>query len=388
MRHFHRRLGLALLGLAGLIACERSTAPAQQEPPRRAAASETTSTPEPGPELRPRIDVHVHLVAGAVDELLAALDRNGIARAVVLASPHLDPELPSPVGGEGFDRWRESNDRLLTLTEAHRARLLPFLTVDPAEVQIAELDAWLEAGACGVKLYAGHRSFHARPLADPAHATLLRWLEERGVPLLLHLNTFRYEADLDELLTRYPKLDLVCAHLCGSRTDLDRLERILAAHPRLRVDTSHGAGLPGVDGFTNLEREHERIRALISAAPERFLFGSDLVTLRVPVGSSATAVEWDAQLAANLGLLEAERFDFGRRGLLGHGSIVPGSYRGLALDDEVLAQVLAQNAEAWLERCIPPGNALPHDGFVARRSSTSSTLAPRARGAARHLVAR
>jgi len=189
-----------------------------------------------------RIDMHVHLVEDAVDELLAALDRQGIARAVVLASPHLDPAHPPPAGDDRFAGWRAANERLLGLTGGHHERLLPFVTLDPAEVEASELADWLGRGACGVKLYIGHHDLRRRPLNDPRHDEIFTLLEQRHVPLLLHVNTFRFEDELGALLTAHPGLEVVCAHLCGSRTDLDRLERLLRTYPTLRVDTSHGAG--------------------------------------------------------------------------------------------------------------------------------------------------
>ena len=322
------------------------------EPPASPLLADATPQQQREPVVAPRqyarLDAHVHLVGDAVDELLATLDRHAIAQAVVIASPHLDPTHPPP-DEQHFSGWRAANDRLLVSTAAHRDRLLPFVTVEPAELEPGELDRWLEQGACGVKLYAGHRSLRARPLDAPEHAATFELLEQRGIPVLLHVNTFRYEAELDALLRRYPKLEIVCAHLCGSRTDLDRLERILRAHPSLRVDTSHGPGQPGIDGFANLERERERIRSLIESEPERFLFGSDLVTM-VAADPQATRAAWDRQLAANLGLLERERFEFLRKtGPTNRPS--PAEYHGLALDPATLESVLAGNAQRWLRRC-------------------------------------
>ncbi|NVB37567.1 amidohydrolase family protein [Pseudenhygromyxa sp. WMMC2535] len=307
---------------------------------------------------RPRLDVHVHLVDDAVDELLAAMAREGIDRAVVMSSPHLDRAHPAADRSQPFSGWREANDRLLALTADHRDRLLPFITLDPAAATSEELERWFEAGARGVKLYHGHRSFHARPLADPAHDAMFSWLAAKHAPVLLHINTFRFEDELGELLAAYPELELVCPHLCGSRTDIDRLERILAAHPRLLVDTSHGPGQPGIDGFLNLEREHERVRALIQASPERFLFGSDLVTVVHPDSPERSRVDWDQQVDANLDLLEAERFHFSRPDASGKGSSW-GAFEGLALDDATLDAVLEGNAARWLGLSASPQGSAP-----------------------------
>ncbi|MCY1053519.1 amidohydrolase family protein [Nannocystis sp. SCPEA4] len=325
----------AIAALAGLaLTC---SAPTPTEP---------TSTDDE--VVRDRVDVHVHLVGGAVDELLAALDRQAIAAAVVIASPHLDPALGREPGRDARLRgWREANEALLAATADHRDRLFPFITVEPAEVGIAELERWFQRGARGVKLYAGHQELHARPLDDPAHASLFEWLEHHSVPVLAHVNTVRYRDELARLLRAHPRLELVCAHLCGSRTDLDRLAGLLREFPRLRVDTSHGAGLPGVDGFTAIETDRDRLRALIEVQPERFLFGSDLVTTRAPGHEADAAREWDLQLSANLGLLERERFEFWRH-TARIGAFTPGVYHGLALADPAVSRVLGGNARAWL----------------------------------------
>ncbi|KIG11732.1 hypothetical protein DB30_02576 [Enhygromyxa salina] len=351
--------------LAGCQRGEPGSKPGSTPTPEAAASPERVNgdeqpagasafTAPPLPERPAAIDIHVHLVGGHVDELLATLDRHRISAAAVLASPHLDPDHPPPPGGDKFAGWRAANERLLEQTQAHRDRLLPFVTVEPAQVEAAELEGWLDRGACGVKLYIGHHSLHPRPLDDPGYAATFALLEQRAVPVLLHVNTVRFEDELDALLRAYPKLEVVCPHLCGSRTDLDRLERILAKHPSLRVDTSHGEGRPGVDGFTNLERERERLRALIGAEPQRFLYGSDLVTL-ISSGSQAefSLGRWRGQVEANLGLLAAERFEFLRDGA-GPAMLTTGEYRGLALEGEVLEGVLAGNARIWLGGCLGP----------------------------------
>jgi predicted TIM-barrel fold metal-dependent hydrolase len=339
----------AALSLATLLGCGSSApdTPSENqvavEDPREIAASGS----------RERLDAHVHLVEGAVGELLAALDRQGISAAVVIASPHLDPRSGVVLDDSGvLQGWRAANDRILTDTAAHRDRLIPFITVEPAEVEITELEAWFERGACGVKLYAGHQRLHAQPLDHASHDRLFDWLEAERVPVLLHVNTVRYRDELANLLREHPELELVCAHLCGSRTDLDRLAALLHEFPRLRVDTSHGAGVHGVDGYMAIERERERLRAMIVAAPERFVFGSDLVTTPNPMGPSATAQEWDLQLAANLGLIERESFEFWRRSDAAPTTQLElGDYRGLALDEPIRARVLVGNARAWLGSC-------------------------------------
>ena len=331
----HVFLALALLGC--------------RDPEPRAEVESATNVEHDTP--LDRLDVHVHLVDDQREALLAALDRQGIAAAVVMASPHLDTRSGVTLDESGVLRgWREANDRLLVETAEHRDRLLPFITVEPAEVELAELERWFDQGACGVKLYFGHQRLHPRPLDDPSHTRLFTWLEAERIPVLAHVNTVRYRDELASLLRKHPQLELVCPHLCGSRTDVERLAALLHEFPRLRVDSSHGAGVHGADGFAGIERDREQVRALILAEPERFLFGSDLVTTPSPSGPIETRVDWDFQLAANLGLIEKEHFAFWRRS---EGSgMVPGEYRGLALEADVREQVLAGNARKWLARCL------------------------------------
>lgn len=335
---------LALIGLLGLLACRRDEPASDRVEALPVTSSERESPPQ-------RIDVHVHLVDGQRDALLAALDRKGIAAAVVVASPHLDARHGVPLDDSGLLRgWRDANARLLDETKDHRDRLWPFVTVEPSEVEIAELERWFAAGACGVKLYFGHQRLHARPLDDPQFTALFEWLASERIPLLAHVNTVRYRDELAALLRRHPDLALICPHLCGSRTDVDRLAGLLREFPRLRVDTSHGGGIHGTAGFTAIEEQHERVRALILAEPERFAFGSDLVTTPSHEPEQ-TRVEWDLQLDANLGLLERERFTWWRE--QPEGGLVLGEFRGFALPAEVRERVLGGNASEWLTRCRP-----------------------------------
>jgi hypothetical protein len=82
------------------------------------------------------------------------------------------------------------------------------------------------------------------------------------------------------------------------------------------------------------------------------VFGSDLVTTRGRMGAAVTAQEWDLQLAANLGLIEREVFEFWRRSDTAPTTKLElGRYRGLALDEPARARVLGGNARAWLSSC-------------------------------------
>jgi predicted TIM-barrel fold metal-dependent hydrolase len=305
------------------------------------------SPPAPPAEPPGIVDAHVHLTGrGAVPELLGLLDRHGIRRAVVLSTP----DAAAGRGGSGLSGYREGNEVVLQAAAAHPDRFLPFVALDLGRDPPAYLDELLRRGACGVKIYQGNQSFHERPLDDPAHRPLFELLERGSIPVLLHVNTVAYRPELERLLNAFPHLNAVCAHLCSSRTDLDRFESIRDAFPRLLFDTSHGSSKPAAEGFLHLERERDRFRRILEKTPERFLFGSDLVTdLALPTARA----EWDMQVRANLGLLRAPTFSFWRP--TGPGAALsPGEYRGLELPADLLRPILEDNAKRWLARCLSP----------------------------------
>jgi len=302
---------------------------------------------EPPPAAKPAspeiLDVHIHLHdEGAATPLVAALDRNGIARAVILGSVRLG--VP-----KGPERFVAGNEAVLAAAQKNPGRLIPFVALEPSVSGPDKLAEYRRRGACGVKLYVGHQDFHDKPIDDPSFAPLYQALDAQRIPTLIHVNTARYEAEFERFLGAYPNIPLVCAHFCGARTDVSRLARLFSSHPGLLVDTSGGSPSVAAEGFAGLERQRDRVLAMIRAAPERFLFGSDLSVER-ELGPS-DADEWNLHLRANLGLLREETFSFYRRegGLPG---LSVGTYRGLMLGPELLSPILGGNTRRWLGACL------------------------------------
>lgn len=299
-----------------------------------ACASEVARPPAPV------TDVHVHLPApGGVSALLAAMDRHGIDRAVLLGCPE---------GHPGELSFAASNDAVLAAAAAHPGRLIAFPALGPDDGPAA-LAALRARGGCGVKLYFGTPELHDRPLDDDSLMPLWSALDADHIPVILHVNTVRHGDELSRLLTTFPALSLVCPHFCGARTGIDRLERLVAAHPGLRFDTSGGAPTHAAAGFAGLERDRERVLALLRAHPDRFLFGSDLTA--GPRGPHR-GDDWDYHIAASLDLLRAPTLSFWRSADPASRSLTHGEYRGLELDPEVLRPILRDNADRWLAPCL------------------------------------
>jgi len=296
--------------------------------------------PAPSPSPPEILDVHVHLPqAEAASALVAALDRQGVRRAVILGSLGVPP-------ATGPGRFRPGNEAVLAAAAKYPDRLIPFVALEPGLDGPEALADYRRRGACGVKLYAGHQEFHDKPLDDPNFAPLWKILEEQRVPTLVHVNTVRFAEEFDRVLTAYPSLSIVCAHYCGARTDLSRLERLFSAHPRLLVDTSGGSAVFAAEGFAGLGRQRERALAMIRAAPERFLYGSDLTAETL---APDFAEEWKLQFDANLGSLQKERFSFWRKE--GAGMAI-GEYQGFALEPALAGPILGGNARRWLGACL------------------------------------
>lgn len=334
-------LWLAIAAPIALSGC-RSKAPAPSEAPPAAKAE--TPVEAPPPKTRPTLDMHVHLTdADAIAPLLETMDRHHIQRAVVLGTQ-------SSLGGRGRDPGMvghtEGNAIALAAAKAHPGRLIPFAAVDLESDTPQTFDDWRARGGCGFKIAQGDRRLRVRPLDDPRYAPLWAQLARLGAPVLVHVNTTRFRPEFERVLTAHPGLNAVCAHWCSSRTALDRFEALAAAHPRLRFDTSSGGPGPSAAGTANLSAERERARALVARWPDRFMFGSDLVTHAI--GDWRT--EWSQQIEMDRRFLTDDTVE----------TWVPLEPAGatieripaLGLEPPLARRLLADNARDWLKGCL------------------------------------
>jgi len=125
------------------------------------------------------IDAHAHIgdslfgVGQSVDELLAAMAANGIARSIV-----------SPLKPVGY-HFGPENDRIAAAVQAHPDRLAGFARVDPWQrgAALTELRRALDdLRLIGLSLHPFEEQFAAN---DELVFPLLELLQERRLPLLL-----------------------------------------------------------------------------------------------------------------------------------------------------------------------------------------------------------
>ena len=148
-------------------------------------------------------------------ELIAAMDEDGVDVAVVLGYGWCDPDVA-----------REANDYLLDAADRHRKRIVPFCGVHPGwgDAALREIEHCVEGGARGIgELHP--TSQRLRLGTDPRLGPLMALAVERGLPVVVHGSEpvgHRYAgkgdtqpAQLLALIERFPDARVVGAHWGG-----------------------------------------------------------------------------------------------------------------------------------------------------------------------------
>ena len=169
-------------------------------------------------------------------------------------------------------------------------------------------------GVDGLKLIESKpdtRKLIGEPLDGPYYAELFATLEELDMPVLWHVadpeefwdpartpkwaleRNWGYGpsfpskeslyAEVERVLARHPRLRVIFAHFFFLSADLDRADRFLAAHPRVRFDLA-----PGVEYLYNFSRSREHSRDFFVRHADRIVFGTDAGMI---AGAPATGVE-------------------------------------------------------------------------------------------------
>lgn len=223
------------------------------------------------------IDAHVHLrSAGDLLRLKDALGQAGIRQALVMGTPTL---------GQAWKRHGVENDELLQILQDETS-LHPIIAADLRDPlgAIAEIEEILEQRMiAGVKIFPGYQPIAAD---EPRLFPLYRFLELRGIPLLVHTgDPFRPGAQiaccrpvlLDTVAALHPQLSMVLCHL-GNPWLMEAAEVICKNH-RVRGDLA-GLFLSGSGPFRDeyldwLRRSLREMFAFVGEIRDRFLFGSD-----------------------------------------------------------------------------------------------------------------
>ncbi len=164
---------------------------------------------------------------------------------------------------------------------------------EPDDAAFRTLDQFLQSGIALVKLWAAPRGRDRGLLLDaPWRIEALKRARSAGIrAVMVHVgdpdvwwtHTYRdvakfgTKADqyvpLRKMIELFPDLTWIGAHLGGDPEHPDHLEALLVEFPQLHFDTSATKWQ-----VREVSRRRDAIRSLVCRHPERFLFGSDLVT--------------------------------------------------------------------------------------------------------------
>jgi hypothetical protein len=166
------------------------------------------------------------------------------------------PDEPDDVVFRTLDRFLELGVKVIKFWSAPRGRDRGLLVDAPWRIQAAE-----RARAAGVRMIMVH-------VADPD-----AWFRTVYTDAAKFGTKPDQYVGLERMLRMFPDLVWIGAHMGGDSEHPDHLEALLEGYPNLYLDTSATKWQ-----VREVSPRRDAIRSLITRFPDRFLFGTDLVT--------------------------------------------------------------------------------------------------------------
>jgi hypothetical protein len=306
------------------------------------------------------VDGHVHMrVLADEASLLAIRESTGIARMALVAIQN-----PEAGGGLPVALYMKAKYPSVFYVFAGLNHAQQLSGGDVSTPSLAEqVQGFADVGCDGIKMIEGKPTSRQRmdiPVTDPYFADYWAYVEEMGLPIVWHVNDpeefwdparipgwarernwgygpgdvqkEQLYAEVDEILTRHPRLKITFAHFYFLSADLERAARFMDEHPTVRFDLA-----PGVEMLYNLSRDPEASRSFFVRYAHRIVFGTDLF-------SSLTEEQARYRAGIVFRWLESEdsfRVPDGADFLLGPPE--DGIIRGLSLPEDVLGRIYIQN---------------------------------------------
>ncbi len=236
---------------------------------------------------------------------------------VTMTSP--SDSAQGPAGGSGLKGSTEHAEKMLRIAEefgiTKTISMCPIDDVEPlkatlgrkigfnaminkkpeeSEIDVLKnLDRFLESGIVMVKLWSAPRGRERGFFVNaPWRKTALKHAFANGIrSVMVHVGDpdcwwestykdtvkFGTKAEqyppFEEMLTEFPEFNWIGAHMGGDPEHPDHLQNLLEKYPHLYFDTSATKWQ-----IREVSLRRDQIRFLIEKFPDRFLFGSDLVT--------------------------------------------------------------------------------------------------------------
>ena len=234
---------------------------------------------------------------GTPEELLEAMDRGGIEKAVMVnmtpvlemyeaAAAKLPPGLSAVqrereeqrIRREMIGRLQRRNEWTCAVARAH-PRLVAFIGLDPsmsADELVTEIELRLSEGARGIKLHPPNQRFYPN---DPRLRAAYVRMQELGLPVTFHSGAFALAPragdhgraeHFAELLAAFPRLTVVMAHLAFG--DFDACAELARTYANVFFDCCFVVN--GVDRPPAISDE-QAVAAFRRIGVDRVMFGSD-----------------------------------------------------------------------------------------------------------------
>ena len=306
------------------------------------------------------LDGHVHMGSTAEEtSMLKVREATGIEKLTLVS-------IQNPETGSGLPQS-------LYMKARHPGHFFVFAGLNHAEVRsdgrvktlplTQQVDALVELGCDGIKMIEGKPTSRQRmdiPVTDAYFADYWARAEELRIPIVWHVNDpeefwdpdkipgwakernwgygpddvqkEQLYAEVDDVLARYPNLNIIFAHFYFLSADLPRAKRFLDAHPSVQFDLA-----PGVEMLYNMSRDPDTSRAFFTEYADRIVFGTDLFSnLTEDQGRFRAGIvfRW---LESGDTFRVPEGADF----LLGPSE--DGIIRGMSLPDDVLTKIYHDN---------------------------------------------
>ena len=145
-------------------------------------------------------------------------------------------------------------------------------------------------GFDGIKMLEGKQNFHTRyncKLDGPVYEPFWSYAEKKGIPILMHLgdtvDSFlpdrmhekeMLHAEMEHVLKKFPKLNIIFAHFYFMSHDMNRLEQLFSKYENVKIDLTLGG-----DFLINFSEDIETWRDFFIRHSKRILFGTDCYNL-------------------------------------------------------------------------------------------------------------
>jgi predicted TIM-barrel fold metal-dependent hydrolase len=231
------------------------------------------------------------------------------------------------------------------------------------DAALRNLDQFLQHGVEIVKLWAAPRGRDRGYILDaPWRINCLKHARNAGIRVVMtHVGdpdvwwTHTYQdtakfgtkaqqyEPLHRMLELFPDMIWIAAHMGGDPEHPDHLEDLLVKYPTLHFDTSAAKWQ-----IREVSRHREAIRSLICRYPDRFLYGSDLVTRHTLARDHYVSRYWcQRTLWESLWIGASPIADADYKTSDGEGNLP--NLCGLGLPLDVLAKVYSGNARRLLK---------------------------------------